>query len=292
VKALALDSGAARAARLQALNNEAELRIVNGLAPVSAPGLLAVLTEMRKLGGTATADRMAASASSLLQRRAEAALDQGDVESGIELYRSALSLDPAAEGASLLARALLDRGRRALAARHPAEAVRWGRKALSYAEADPGAHAFLADAFFAAREYSAAAEEYAKALSSRPDDPALRRGLARSRAKLAAVRSKPTAGVAPAGGAAAGPGAAGAGAPAAVTDTQIATVPAGGGSPALTVSSVHASDVGARAGGAPAAHEPMPSPPPPTSPPTLAVPPRAPVPATTTTSAAGEPTTK
>src|SRR6185369_6983833 len=35
-KPYAADSGAARAARLQALNNEAELRIANGLAPVSA----------------------------------------------------------------------------------------------------------------------------------------------------------------------------------------------------------------------------------------------------------------
>jgi eukaryotic-like serine/threonine-protein kinase len=197
VKPRVVDSSAARAARLQALYSEAEVRIANGLAPVSASGLLAVLAEMRKLGGTLTADRMAASASSLLQRHAETALDEGDVAGGIELYKTALSMDPAAEGASLLARALLDRGRRALAAHRQSEAVRWGRRALSFAEADPGAHAFLADALFAAREYAAAGEEYAKALSSRPDDAALRRGLARSRAHLGARPGKPTAAVAP-----------------------------------------------------------------------------------------------
>ncbi|HET6146347.1 MAG TPA: protein kinase [Polyangia bacterium] len=265
-KPYAVDSGAARAARLQALNNEAELRIANGLAPVSAPGLLAVLTEIRRLGGAATADRMAAAASNLLQQRAETALDQGDVEGGIELYRSALSLDPAAQGASLLARALLDRGRRALAARHPAEAVRWGRKALSYAEADPGAHAFLADAFFAAREYNAAAEEYTKALSSRPADPTLRRGLARSRAKLAAVHPRSTAAVAPGGGGAGGgEGAAAFGdPPPGAADAQVAT--ARTRSAALSVSSAPDREVGPGAAAVPAARESAPAPPPPRAP--------------------------
>jgi tetratricopeptide (TPR) repeat protein len=146
--------------------------------------LLAVLTEMRRAGGAAIADRIAAAASRTLQRQAEAALDQGEMERGVSLYQLALQVDPAAEGASLLARALLDRGRRALAIRRPTEAVRWGRRALSFAEADPGAHAFLADALFAARDFPAAGDEYAKALASRPEDRALLRGLTRSRARL------------------------------------------------------------------------------------------------------------
>jgi serine/threonine protein kinase/tetratricopeptide (TPR) repeat protein len=175
---------AARAARVQALRGDAERRIDNGLSPASVPALLTVLSDMRKAGGAVPADRMAASASTALQGRAEAALDRGDVPDGIALYQAALALDPAAEGASLLARALLDRGRKALAAQHPSEAVRWGRKALSFAEADPGAHAFLADALYAAREFTAASDEYSKALSSRPDDRTLLRGLARSRARL------------------------------------------------------------------------------------------------------------
>jgi tetratricopeptide (TPR) repeat protein len=172
-------------AQVQALQNEAVRRAGTGLSPASVPGLLSVLQQMRELGAAPEADRIAASASSALQRRAEAELDKGSMQGGIDLYQVALALDPAAPGTSQLARALLDRGRKALAARRPSEAVRWGRKALSFAEADPGAHAFLADAFFAAGEFRPAGDEYAKALSSRPDDGSLRRGLARSRAKSA-----------------------------------------------------------------------------------------------------------
>jgi serine/threonine protein kinase len=172
-------------AQLQVLENEAVRRAGTGLSPASVPGLLSVLQQMRELGAAPVADRIASSASSALQRRAEAELDKGSMQGGIDLYQVALALDPAAPGTSQLARALLDRGRQALAARRPSEAVRWGRKALSFAEADPGAHAFLADALFAAGEFRPAGDEYAKALSSRPDDGNLRRGLARSRAKSA-----------------------------------------------------------------------------------------------------------
>ena len=172
--------------QVQALQNEAVRRAGTGLSPMSVPAFLSVLQQMRELGAAPEADRIASSASSALQRRAEAELDKGNMQGGIDLYQVALALDPAAPGTSQLARALLDRGRKALAARRPSEAVRWGRKALSFAEADPGAHAFLADAFFAAGEFRPAGDEYAKALSSRPDDGSLRRGLARSRAKSAA----------------------------------------------------------------------------------------------------------
>ena len=171
-------------AQLNTLQGEAVRLAGVGLSPASVPGLLSVLQQMRELGAAPAADRIASSASSALERRAEAELDKGNMQGGIDLYQVALALDPAAPGTSQLARALLDRGRKALAARRPSEAVRWGRKALSFAEADPGAHAFLADAFFAAREFGPAGDEYAKALSSRPDDSNLRRGLARSRARV------------------------------------------------------------------------------------------------------------
>ncbi len=171
------------AAQLQALQNEAVRRAGTGLSPASMPALLAVLQQMRELGGAPEADRIASAASSALERRAEAELDQGNMQGGVDLYQVALALDPAAPGTSQLARSLLDRGRKALAKGRPSEAVRWGRKALSFAEADPGAHAFLADAFFSAGEFRPASDEYAKALSSRPDDGNLRRGLARSRAR-------------------------------------------------------------------------------------------------------------
>ncbi len=179
-------------AQVLALQNEAVRRAGTGLSPASVPALLSVLQQMRELGAAPAADRIASSASSALQRRAEAELDKGNMQGGIDLYQVALALDPAAPGTSQLARALLDRGRKALAARRPSEAVRWGRKALSFAEADPGAHAFLADAFFAAREFGPAGDEYAKALSSRPDDGNLRRGLARSRAARGAAHGNDT----------------------------------------------------------------------------------------------------
>jgi tetratricopeptide (TPR) repeat protein len=167
------------------LQAEALRRSGAGLSPVSVPGLLSVLQQMRELGAAPMADRIASSASNALQRRAEGELDRGSMQGGIDLYQVALALDPAAPGTSQLARALLDRGRKALAKGRPSEAVRWGRKALSFAEADPGAHAFLADALYAAGEYRPASDEYAKALSSRPDDNNLKRGLARSRARVA-----------------------------------------------------------------------------------------------------------
>ena len=152
--------------QLAALENEAVRRAGTGLSPASVPGLLSVLQQMRELGAAPAADRIAASASSALQRRAEAELDKGNMQGGIDIYQVALALDPAAPGTSQLARALLDRGRKALAARRPSEAVRWGRKALSFAEADPGAHAFLADAFFAAGEFRPAGDEYATLVST------------------------------------------------------------------------------------------------------------------------------
>ena len=222
------------AAQLQALHVEAARRAGTGLSPASVPALLSVLQQMRDLGAAPVADRIASSASSALQRRAEAELDKGNMQGGIDIYQVALALDPAAPGTSQLARALLDRGRKALSARRPSEAVRWGRKALSFAEADPGAHAFLADAFFAVREFGPAADEYAKALSSRPDDGSLRRGLARSRARgvVHVNDSRPRAATAaahPTSAAATDAEAAGGGAPSAAEQARVsakATEPA------------------------------------------------------------------
>jgi serine/threonine protein kinase len=127
----------------------------------------------------------------VLRRRADAALDRGEVQNGVTLLQAALALDPGAPGNGLVAHALLDRGRKALAAQHPAEAVAWGRRALGFAGADPGAHGFLADALYAAHEFAGSASEYVKALSSRPGDPALQRGLQRARARLAGSPPEP-----------------------------------------------------------------------------------------------------
>jgi serine/threonine protein kinase len=114
------------------------------------------------------------------RRRAEAAFDRGEMQPGVALFKSALALDPVAEGSSLLARSLLDRGKRALAEHRTAEAVRWGRTALSFAEADPAAHSFLGDALYAARDFAGAADEYGKALKSRPGDRLVARRMAQS----------------------------------------------------------------------------------------------------------------
>ena len=83
-------------AQVQALQSEAVRRAGTGLSPASVPGLLSVLQQMRELGAAPEADRIASSASSALQRRAEAELDKGNMQGGIDLYQVALALDPAA----------------------------------------------------------------------------------------------------------------------------------------------------------------------------------------------------
>ena len=63
--------------------------------------------------------------------------------------------------------------------------MRWARAAIGLAEADPDAHALLAESLFASRDAPGAAVEFGKALASRPADPAFKRGLARARRREA-----------------------------------------------------------------------------------------------------------
>jgi len=153
----------------------------------AVPRLEDRLASLRREGGGAAADRLSARAADALVRVATGELDAGAMEAGVSHYKIALSVDPKARGQSELAQTLRGRGERALAARRPSEAVRWARAALSLAEADPDAHALLGASLLAVREYGAAAAEYGKALASRPDDAAFKRGLARARRKLDAA---------------------------------------------------------------------------------------------------------
>ena len=56
---------------------------------------------------------------------------------------------------------------------------------MSLAEADPDAHALLAEAMLAAHDEDGAAAEFGKALASRPDDDTFKRGLDRARRRPA-----------------------------------------------------------------------------------------------------------
>jgi tetratricopeptide (TPR) repeat protein len=150
------------------------------------------LTNLRREGGGAAADKLAVRAADILERAARAELDAGAMEAGVSHYKIALAVDPKARGQSQIAQALRARGEVALAARRPSEAVRWAREALSLAEADPDAHALLGAALLASREYAAAAAEYGKALASRPHDAAFKRGLARARRRLEEASPPPT----------------------------------------------------------------------------------------------------
>ena len=63
--------------------------------------------------------------------------------------------------------------------------MRWARAFVGLAEADPDAHALLAEALLASHDDAAAAGEFSKALASRPADPAFKRGLDRARRRAA-----------------------------------------------------------------------------------------------------------
>ena len=139
------------------------------------------LARLRRDGATAAAASLASRAAGALEGVASRELDAGDVDAGVAHYKIALGLDPSAPGTSPLTATLRARAEAALQGARPAEAVRWARTALALAEADPDAHALLADALFAAHENSAAAVEFGKALASRPADPAFKQGFARAR---------------------------------------------------------------------------------------------------------------
>jgi tetratricopeptide (TPR) repeat protein len=182
------------------LPNEAELRALRlraGVADVERmlggpfdfaelPALRERLGRLRADGGAAIADTLATRAKGLLVKSAEAELDRGEIDTGVAHYRLALALDAHAGGEAELAAALRTRAQSALSANKDTEAVRWARAAVALADADPEAHALLADCLHALREDGEAVTEYEKALSARPDDRTLTHSLSSARHALAA----------------------------------------------------------------------------------------------------------
>jgi serine/threonine protein kinase len=179
----------ARAARVAALTAELEALLTpapgTSLTFAQVPALEDRFERLRREGATVAAAGFAWRAARALEQVATRELDGGDIDAGVAHYKIALGLDPGAQGTSQLAATLRGRAETALRAEHAAEAVRWARTALGLAEADPDAHALLAEALLASHEDAAAAEEFGKALASRPADAGFRRGLDRARKRTA-----------------------------------------------------------------------------------------------------------
>jgi hypothetical protein len=173
-----------RAGRLRSLETQAEAMATAALTPAQVPQLQYLLAGLATEGARSAADRIAGDAAARLGKMAAAELDAGRIDAGIETYKMVLALKPAAAGPSELASVLRQRGEAALSDGRQEEAARWAREALKLAEADPDAHALLGAALAASRNWAGAADEYSKALSSRPDDRSLRRSLERMRQRL------------------------------------------------------------------------------------------------------------
>jgi serine/threonine protein kinase len=181
-----------RAARVQALSSELEdmLKTDRALGFPQVPALEERLESLRHDGAADVAARFAARAGRALEQAAADELDGGDIVTGVAHYKIALGLDPGAQGGSQLAATLRERAEAALRADHAAEAVRWARTVVGLAEADPDAHALLAEALLAAHDDAGAADEFGKALASRPTDAAFKRGLDRARKHSASPRPR------------------------------------------------------------------------------------------------------
>jgi serine/threonine protein kinase len=191
----------ARAARIKALTAELEGLLGAKLAFAQVPAVEAALAGLRREGATAAAGAFAARSARALEEVAIRELDAGDIEAGVAHYRIALGLDPRARGTSQLVATLRGRAETALREARAADAVRWARTALGLAEADPDAHALLAEALFAAHDDAAAVVEFGKALASRPDDAAFKKGLGRAQRRIArAAAPRPRKRAAPEGG--------------------------------------------------------------------------------------------
>jgi predicted Zn-dependent protease len=149
------------------------------------PAIEARLSRLRRDGATALATKFAARAGAALEEVASRELDAGDMEAGLAHYKIAMGLDSGARGSSELAAKLRTHAQTELDAGRPAEAVRWARAALGLAEADPDAHALLAEALFATHDDAGAVAEFGKALASRPADSGLLRSLDRAQKRLA-----------------------------------------------------------------------------------------------------------
>ncbi|HEY6475461.1 MAG TPA: serine/threonine-protein kinase, partial [Polyangia bacterium] len=175
-----------RAQRLRAGVADVERMLGGAFDFGQLPGLRERLGRLRADGGGAIADTLATRAKGILVKSAEAELDRGEIDAGVAHYREALALDAHAGGEAELAAALRTRAQSALSANRDTEAVRWARAAVALAEADPEAHALLADCLHALREDGEAVTEYEKALSARPDDRTFTHSLSTARHALAA----------------------------------------------------------------------------------------------------------
>jgi serine/threonine protein kinase len=175
----------AREVRIKSLSNELEALLASRPTFTQVPAIEGLLGGLRREGATAAAGAFAARAARALEEVATGELDAGNVDVGVAHYRIALGLDPGARGTSPLVATLRARAESALLDERAADAVRWARSAVGLAEADPDAHALLAEALYAARDDAGAVVEFRKALASRPDDPAFKRGLARAQRRIA-----------------------------------------------------------------------------------------------------------
>jgi serine/threonine protein kinase len=176
-----------RAARIQVDTAELEALLAPGAKPTFAvvPALEERLARLRRDGATGAAAAFASRAARALEEVATQELDGGDIDRGVAHYKIALGLDPGAQGTSQLAATLRERAQAALRAERPGDAVRWARTVVGLAEADPDAHALLAEALLASHDDAGAAVEFGKALASRPTDAAFKQGLDRARKRPA-----------------------------------------------------------------------------------------------------------
>jgi tetratricopeptide (TPR) repeat protein len=180
-----------KAARARAATADVERLLAGGPSFDKRAALDDGLRRMRAAGATADADRLAARARAGLIKAAEAELDSGELEAGVEHYKAAAKLAPEESDTAALVEAIRLRALAALVQGHDAEAaVRLARQGLVVAGDQPPAHGLLADMLYAARDYEESVAEYRAALAGTPDDAALKRGLDRARKKLGQDKAK------------------------------------------------------------------------------------------------------
>jgi serine/threonine protein kinase len=185
-----------RAAEFEA-NLERLLAGPGPLPPVNITLVQQNLAALRRQGGAAAAQRLASRAAEKVEAIARAELDASDINAGVAHYKVAISIDPGGQGAARLAQALRTHARAALVANHPADALRWARANVAIADADPDAHALLADVLLRLGKSSAALDEYDRALQTNPEDPTWRRGWLRARRRMRAGGRVSAAGATP-----------------------------------------------------------------------------------------------
>jgi tetratricopeptide (TPR) repeat protein len=180
-----------KATRARAATADVERLLAGGPSFDKRAALDDGLRRMRAAGATADADKLAARARAGLIKAAEAELDSGELEAGVEHYKAAAKLAPEESDTTALAEAIRVRALAALVQGHDAEAaVRLARQGLVVAGDQAPAHALLADMLYAARDYQESVAEYRAALAGAPDDAAVKRGLDRARKKLGQDKAK------------------------------------------------------------------------------------------------------